>query len=214
MHRLRRREEEIQKEVGNKHHKRNNKNEPNILTGNVQNRIARRNSYLSPVTEETLKVHTKAKDAAHRKLSRHSETDRDTSHRSGHGRLYDSSISRQVREKAVLPYHEFIEHTYPRLMRISRNTSEHTDSSKQNLIHLEGIYRPNDHPVYYEQRMYPQIGRLVTPADAIQLYGGTSAYFNTKQVSEPMFIWVIVLDKSAFSSLRSVRILIRQFIFC
>ena len=42
--------------------------------------------------------------------------------------------------------------------------------------------------MYYERRMYPQIGRLVTPADAIQLYGGTSAYFNTKQISEPMYI--------------------------
>ena len=59
------------------------------------------------------------------------------------------------------------------------------------LILLEGIYRPSDQPVYHERRMYPQIGRLVTPADAIQLYGNTKQIsepmFNTKQISEPMF---------------------------
>ena len=56
------------------------------------------------------------------------------------------------------------------------------------LILLEGIYRPSDQPVYYERRMYPQSGRLVTPADAVQLFSGTSAYFDTKQISDPMYI--------------------------
>ena len=73
-------------------------------------------------------------------------------------------------------------------MRISKTTTEPNESSLGNLILLEGIYRQADQPVYYERRMYLQIGRLVTPAEAIQLYSGTSAYFNTKQLSEPMHI--------------------------
>ena len=50
-------------------------------------------------------------------------------------------------------------------MRIYKKSTKPNESSGGNFIHLGGIYRPADHPVYNERRMYPQIGRLVTPAD-------------------------------------------------
>ena len=188
MHRIKRRDEELQKDIANKRHKRNNGNEPNVLTGTVQNHIARRNSYLAPLSEERLNTHSNVRDQPYKKVPRHSDIDRNTSRKPVHGKIYNSRIARQDSENDILPYHNYVEHSFPRLMRISKNSTEPNESSGGNLIHLEGIYRPSDHPVYYERRMYPQIGRLVTPADAIQLYGGTSAYFNTKQISEPMYI--------------------------
>ena len=172
MHRLRRREEEIRKEKEAKCQKRNNKKEPNIVTGNAQTRIARRNSYLTPVAEEHTKVHTNPTDTSHDKQHRLSEND---IYRHGRGNMY-------------VPNYEFAENANPRLMRVSRKTPDNSETSKNNLMHLEGIYRPAGHQIYYERVTYPQIGRIVTPADAIQLYGGSSAYFNTNQVSEPMYI--------------------------
>lgn len=184
MHRLTRREEEIQKQHEAKNHKKNVKNEPNVFTGNVQSHIARRNNYLAPVIESQEDACPKLKESTYENPNKHPEIQKDAFQ--GQRRLYHDTAYRYGYESVEVP--RYSQTPVPRLMRISHKPPDISEMSRHNMMHLEGIHRPACQQIYYEQVAYPHIGRLVTPADAIQLYGGQSAYFHSKQMSEPIYI--------------------------
>lgn len=182
MHRLKRREEEAQKERETK----NQKKHQNVLTGNVQRQIAKRNNYFAPVIEDQEPIYAKVKDTPYEKLNIKRHPDKDQEMLRGQIRMPDNVAHRHAPGNFEVSHYDYAEPTHPRLMRISRKMPENSEPSRNNIMHLEGIYRPANHQIYYERVTYPQMGRIVTPADAIQLYGGQ--YFNPNQISDPVYI--------------------------
>ena len=189
MHRLRRREEELRKERETKNQKKSNKTDQNVFTGNVQRHIARRNNYLAPATEGQESVYANVKDTTYEKLNVKRHPDKEQEAFREHRRMSDNSAHRHGHRNLEVPNYDYVKPSYPRLMRVSRKAPDNSDTSRSNMMHLEGIYRPTpaSHQIYYERVTYPHVGRLVTPADAIQLYGGQ--YFHSNQISDPVYIW-------------------------
>ena len=185
MHRQKRREEEERKERETKNQKKHNRPDQNVFTGNVQRHIAKRNNYFAPVIEDQEPIYAKVKDTPYEKLNIKRQSDKEQEMLRGQIRMSDNVAHRHAHGNEV-PHYDYAEPSHQRLMRISRKPPESSEPSRTNMMHLEGIYRQASQQIYYERVTYPQIGRLVTPADAIQLYGGQ--YFNSNQISDPVYI--------------------------
>ncbi|KAK3604714.1 hypothetical protein CHS0354_018954 [Potamilus streckersoni] len=153
------------------------KHQPGItVSGNAQSRIhmSRKNAYLAPITEEN---HQRRTDVQVKEGELHNHP----WERTGHTRLYSNVISERPRGPGEYNTPERrgnISNTAP----ISAGLSDHTYVE---LLHLNGL--PKRQPSGAGQTNSNR-DRSLVPVDATLLYGGSSAYYNSKNVLEPTYI--------------------------
>jgi len=181
LHRERRHAEEV---MESRQREQNQKTSDNIGTGNVLTRISvnRRNVALQPITEER---HTSSNYVARpHSTNAVQSAPTDTKEQNGYRQRYQNNPRNRGSTGSEVPLLKSLDSRDQAPSRSSKK-HDHLNNSRQNLLPSVDNYVHSGNNI--TSNSYTD-DRVRTPTSSIRLYGGSSAYFHSNSVTEPMYL--------------------------